>query len=362
MKKIMTIVLVVLAVSAQAQRKGVYTDLMLDKLYFTDLQNAALRADKLEVGRITNIHFKVANANKDNEVPTGTCRLKLTLGTSAFLITDLQGIEAPLANYFRWTQSTDPFNQVIITGELIRNLPKAFNGDAVFAIMPSKEGQSTITGHFLVSNHKNPLFILSDLDASNNIIVSDYSNLQSLTAKFNNFKAIGGSCNLNLNWQVSDENKLTGFVIETAPDGINFTPLKTIPANGTRDYAVRLENITGHHLDIRIKAEAQTGQLVYSSPVAVNNICNGGFGIALYPNPVTGDVAELKLVAKEGLFNGKYNILLLDNNGKEISRKELQLVNQEQVKYMIGFLAGGSYQLAVTGEDGVTRNLRFVRQ
>jgi len=362
MKKIMTILLAVLAVSAHAQRKGVYTDLMLDKLQFTDLYNAPLRADKLEVGMITKIHFKVANVNMDNDVPMGTCRLKLTLGTSAFLTTDLQGNDAPLTNYFRWTQSTDPFNQVIITGELIRNLPAGFTSDAVFSIMPSKEGQSTITGHFLVTNHKNPLFILSDLNTSNNIIVSDYSNLQPLSTKFNDFKAIARSCNLDLNWQVSDENKLTGFVIETAPDGINFTPLRTIPANGNRNYFLRLENITGGHLDIRIKAETQTGQFVYSAPVAVTNICNGRFEIALYPNPVTGDVAELKLVAKEGIFNGKYNIRLLDSDGKEISRKDMQFVNQDQVKYPIGFLTGGSYQLSVTGEDGAVRNLRFVKQ
>jgi len=362
MKKLMTTLLIVLAVSAHAQRKGVYTDLLLDKLQFTDLQNAPLKADKLEVGKITKIHFKVANINMDNAVPVGTCRLRLTLGTSAFLTTDLQGNDAPLADYFRWTQSTDPFNQVIVTGDLIRNLPAGFSGEAVFSMMPSKEGQSSITGHFLVTNHKNPLFILSDLDASNNIIVSDYSNLQPLSTKFNDFKAIARSCNLDLNWQVSDENKLTGFVIETAPDGMNFTPLKTIPANGTRNYSLKLENITGSHLDIRIKAEAQTGQFVYSAPVAVNNICNGRFEIALYPNPVTGDVAELKLVAKEGTFNGKYNIRLLDSDGKEISRKDVQLINQDQVKYPIGFLTGGSYQLSVTGADGVTRNLRFVRQ
>lgn len=362
MKKIMIIVLGLLAVSAHAQRKGVYTDLLLDQLQFTDLQNAPLRADKLEVGTITKVHFKVANSNMDNEVPMGTCRLKLTLGTHAFLATDLQGNDAPLANYFRWTQSTDPFNQAIITGELIRNLPAGFTAEAVFSMMPSKEGQSTITGHFLVTNHKNPRVILSDLNASNNIIVSDYSNLQPLSTKFNDFKAIARSCNLDLNWQVSEENKLTGFVIETAPDGINFTPLKTIPVNGSRNYFVRLENITGSRLDIRIKAEAQTGQFVYTVPVTVNNICNGRFEISLYPNPVTGDVAELRLVAKEGIFNGKYNIRLLDSDGKEISRKDMQLVSQDQVKYPIGFLTGGSYQLSVTGEDGATRNLRFVRQ
>lgn len=91
MKKLMTIFLAVLAVSAHAQRKGVYTDLLLDKLQFTDVQNAPLQADKLEVGRITKVHFKVANINMDNEVPMGTCKLKLTLGTSSFLTTDLQG-------------------------------------------------------------------------------------------------------------------------------------------------------------------------------------------------------------------------------------------------------------------------------
>jgi len=133
-------------------------------------------------------------------------------------------------------------------------------------------------------------------------------------------------------------------------------------ANGTRSYYSRLENISGGSLFVRIKAEAITGQLRYSDLVAVNNICNGRFELALYPNPVLSDVTELKLVAKEGIFNGKYNIRLMDAAGKEINRKEVQLINQDMVKYMIGYLPGGSYQLMVTGEDGITRNLRFVRQ
>ena len=181
MKKLIIILLAVLSVSASAQRKGVYTDLLLEKLRFTDMQNTPLNAGMLEVGKLTKIHFKVANANLENAVPAGTCRLKLTLGTNCFLVTDLQGTDSPLPDYFLWTQSTDPFNQIIISGELYRDLPAGFAADVEFSVMPSKAGQSIITGHMLITNHKNPKFILSDLKTDNNIITGEYSNLAPLT-------------------------------------------------------------------------------------------------------------------------------------------------------------------------------------
>lgn len=362
MKKLIIILLAVFSVSASAQRKGVYTDLLLEKLRFTDMQNTPLNAGMLEVGKLTKIHFKVANANLENAVPSGTCRLKLTLGTNCFLVTDLQGADAPLSDYFHWTQSTDPFNQIIISGELYSNLPAGFAANVEFSVMPRNAGQSIITGHMLITNHKNPKFILSDLKTDNNIITGEYTNLAPLAMEFTYFKAKALACNLDVNWEVSDDSRITRFTVENSADGVHFTAGKTVLANGTRSYYSRLENISGGSLFVRIKAEALTGQLRYSDLVAVNNICNGRFELALYPNPVLSDVTELKLVAKEGIFNGKYNILLMDAAGKEINRKEVQLINQEMVKYMIGYLPGGSYQLMVTGEDGITRNLRFVRQ
>ncbi|HQY12227.1 MAG TPA: hypothetical protein PK133_08445, partial [Ferruginibacter sp.] len=250
----------------------------------------------------------------------------------------------------------------IISGELYRDLPAGFAADVEFTVMPSKAGQSIITGHMLITNHKNPKFILSDLKTDNNIITGEYTNLAPLTMEYTYFKAKALACNLDVNWLVSDDSRIARFIVEHSADGVHFTAGKTMVANGTGSYYSRLENISGGSLFVRIKAEAITGQLRYSDLVAVNNICNGRFELALYPNPVLSDVTELKLVAKEGIFNGKYNIRLMDAAGKEINRKEVQLINQDMVKYMIGYLPGGSYQLMVTGEDGITRNLRFVRQ
>jgi hypothetical protein len=362
MKRIIVILLAVLPVSVFAQRKGVYTDLVLEKLQFTDVQNAPLNADMLEVGKITRVGFRVANANMENAVPAGTCKLKLTLGTNCFPSVDLQGPDAPLPDYFHWTQSTDPFNQIIITGELYKNLPAGFTANAVFPVMPSKTGQSIITGHFLITNHKNPAFILSDLNAENNIISSGYTNLSPLTMKFTDFTAKAKACNLNINWQVSDENKISSFAVESSADGILFTTLQSISPNGTRSYFSTIGNIAGGSIFVRIKAEAQTGQVLYSGTAAVSNTCNGRLELALYPNPVIGNVSELTILAKEGILNGKYSIRLLDATGKEINRKEVQLINQDQVKYFTGFLTGGSYQLMITREDGETRSLRFVKQ
>lgn len=349
-------------VSAFAQRKGIYADPKIDNLRFYNMQDIPVSADLLETGNMAKIRLTISNTNKENAIPEGTCKLKINLGMLCFLTTDLQSAAVPLSEYFTWGVLNDPFNQTIIIGELKQDLPADFSGIAEFSFMPRKEGSSIITSQFFVTNHRNPKFLLSDKDPTNNIVSNYYTNLAPLSAKFINFKASAKACNVDMNWQVTGEDKLTNFIVETSTDGANYSAAKTIAVNGTKSYFNRLEDITTGNLYLRIKAEAETGQYIYSIPVLVSKICNGRFEVALYPNPVTRDIRELKIVTKEGLFNGKYKIRLLNIDGKELSSKDFKLSNQDQVKYDITALPGGSYHLVVTGEDGQTQSLRFVVQ
>ena len=122
------------------------------------------------------------------------------------------------------------------------------------------------------------------------------------------------------------------------------------------------EDIKNSNIHVRIKAQANTGQSLYSSAVNVSNICNGRLELALYPNPVTGDISEVMINTVEGIFNGTYTVRLLNADGKELNKKEVRLINQSQMKYQTGFLPGGSYHLVITGEDSQAHSLKFIKQ
>ena len=362
MKKIVTIILTMLCFSGWAQRKAVIADLKIENLKFEDMQHTILNPDLLEVGKMSKFTFNIVNTSMTNAIPVGTSKLKISLGMLCFLADDLQGANAPLADYFHWSVYTDPFNQTVITGELYRDLPADFSKSAFFNFMPSKPGSSTIICQYFISNHKNPDVILSDPNSTNNIVKSSFTNITQLTASFIDFKANAKGCNLDLNWQVSDEDKLTQFEVETSADAVNFTKVNTVLVKGTKSYFTRLEDIKNSNIHVRIKAQANTGQSLYSSAVNVSNICNGRLELALYPNPVTGDISEVMINTVEGIFNGTYTVRLLNADGKELNKKEVRLINQSQMKYQTGFLPGGSYHLVITGEDSQAHSLKFIKQ
>ena len=362
MKKAVTIILTMFCLSAFAQRKAVIADLKIENLKFEDMQHNTLNSDLLEVGKMSKFTLKIVNTNMLSAIPVGTSKLKISLGMLCFLADDLQGANAPLGDYFHWSVYRDAFSQTVITGELYRDLPADFSGTALFNFMPSKAGSSTIICQYFISNHKSPDFILSDPNSSNNIISSSYTNLPQLTATFIDFKANAKGCNLDLNWQVSDEDKLTEFEVETSAEGTNFTKVSTVLIKGTKSYSVRLSDIKSSNVYVRIKAKASTGQSLYSSAVNVTNLCNGRLELALYPNPVTSDISEVMINTVEGIFNGTYTVRLLNADGKELNKNEIRLINQSQMKYKIGYLSGGSYHLVITGEDGQVHTLKFIKQ
>ena len=351
-----------LCLSAFAQRKAVIADLKIEALKFEDMEHNILNSDLLEVGKLSKLAFKIVNSNMVAAIPVGTCKLKISLGMLCFPADDLQGVNAPLSDYFHWIVNRDAINQTVITGELYRDLPADFSGSVVFNFMPGKAGTSTIVCQYFISNHKSPGFILSDPNSSNNIALTSYTNLKLLAASFIDFKASAKGCNIDLTWQVSDEDKLTHFEVETSPDGTSFTKVSAVQVKGTKSYAVRLEDIKSSNIYVRIKAKANTGQSVYSSAVKVNNICNGRLELALYPNPVTGDISEVVINTVEGIFNGAYTVRLLNADGKELNKNEVRLINQSQLKYKTGYLIGGSYHLIITGEDSQVHTLKFIKQ
>ena len=166
-----------------------------------------------------------------------------------------------------------------------------------------------------------------------------------------------------MNWSIFDEDKMAKkFTVETSPDGINYTAVKTILATGAGSYNFLLEGVNAKSVTVRVKVEAQDGSFVYSAAQLVSNLCSGAFEIGLFPNPVPRDVNEISIIARSGIFNGKYSFKIIDAAGKEIKVMEASYNNQVSVKVATGLLPAGAYLVNVIGENGQQTGLKFVKQ
>ena len=369
MKKYFLSFVTLISISLYAQQgarySAVYSDPAITNIRFTDLTNTLVNSDNLTVGHPVEMQFTISNNDRLNRIPAGTSQVVITLGSNFLLGTDLSNsLSLPLKDYFKWQAQDDPEgNQLIIYGDIYRDLPANFTGEVKFNLIPDKEGSSTVTCQFTISNHKNPSVVLSDIAPQNNFVFQSYTNRAPIGIKFVQFDAMVRGCMIDLNWAISDEKEeAKNFFVETSEDGIHFNNIKTIHATGSVENNILLETQGHSNLYIRIKAENANGQFVYSKKAFVNNICNTRFEVTLYPSLVESQVNEVILLAKKGIFNGKYNIRLLDMHGNEIRKIEINTHNQIQVKFKTGFITAGNYYINLTGENGAIINLKMVKQ
>jgi hypothetical protein len=371
MKKTLLALLMAAALNAGAQSEPMYhrgepvsySEPALSNLRFVDGSNTSVNTDLLQLGSRVRMEFTVRNNHALNAVPEGTAMIKITLGTKFRMADDPNMVLLPLNDYFNWTVTAPTHGaQQIITGVLYKELPANFSQQMSLNLIPWTAGNSTATCQLLINND-NAVTVLSDLNPNNNALTQAYKNVKPTGIKFLQFSAWPHACSVDMNWSLFDESKMAKkFTIETSADGINYTAVKTIMATGAGSYNLLLEGINAKSVTVRVKVEAQDGSFVYSTPQLVSNLCSGRFEIGLFPNPVPRDVTELSIIARSGIFNGKYNFKIVDAAGKEIKVIEASYNNQVTVKVGTGMLPAGAYIVNVMGEDGNTVGLKFVKQ
>lgn len=372
MKKISFVLLItiVTAISSYGQSysrhiKSSASDPAIENLTISNPTDGSVNTDMLVSGSPVKVQFTVLNNDNATIVPAGSCRVMLTLGTKFKLATDLNNLQSlPLSNYFKWMLKQAPDSkQYILFGILYKDLPASFLGKVSFMVVPSKVGSSTVVCQLLVSNEKNPDNTLSDSNPNNNSTSLSYTNIKALDIKFTQFTAKPRSCMLDINWSVLDIAKeAKQFIIEASEDGINFVAVKTIPASSGISYGYLLDKIANANVTVRVKVETENGQYLYSEKISNNNICNTGFDVSIYPNPVPAEVTEVALQTKAGIFNGKYSIRLSNAAGNELKQTEETFNNQVRVKVKTGFLAAGVYFVTLIGEDQKPIILKLVKQ
>jgi Secretion system C-terminal sorting domain len=153
------------SLTGMAQLPSVAADPALGKIVMTDQTGFAVDANDIAANQIISLRIPVQNDG--HALPAGSCKIKIGLGSKLVLDPQFNINNTALSNYFKWTVGENS-GQVQVTGELISVLPaNVTDVNVAFKVKPSKEGKSTITANFLITNHSNNA-ILSDQDGANN--------------------------------------------------------------------------------------------------------------------------------------------------------------------------------------------------
>ncbi|MEO7209918.1 MAG: T9SS type A sorting domain-containing protein, partial [Chitinophagaceae bacterium] len=164
--------------------------------------------------------------------------------------------------------------------------------------------------------------------------------------KFNNL--------VNISWKSLDEKNRLHFEIERSGDGKFFKSIGKIPAqknaiNGRKYFFTDSFPLAGKNF-YRLKIYESTGQFIYSEIKKIwmeKQVPE----FEIYPNPIISNSPEIQ-IKNHSLSRGVYNLILLNTEGKIISKIKMDINIESNVTWKINQqLIPGIYFLKIQNEN-----------
>lgn len=200
-----------------------------------------------------------------------------------------------------------------------------------------------------VTDYTNPFYgYYNAADATNN--GGSGPQFVTLVVKFTDFSVVKNNNTAILNWSVENEDaNAVSYEIQKSLDGINFSPVKTIPAlnNGrtSNSYSATVEDLSSIRssgfIYFRIKQTDRDGKFVYTVIKNVRLTSKGLFA-SVYPNPVK-NTANLTFDLDA---NADVTIAVIDALGKQLSVKAVKGIKGANINSVdMSKMAAGSYTI-----------------
>ncbi len=362
MKNIFTTILAFLWVTSSAQ---IIADPAVSQMSTIVPGGVPVMPTDLAMDFTVQLKVPVFNRNLVNNLPSGSCKIKIGLGSKMELSPGFNLSTINTSTYFNWT-AVFTGGQVQITGDLVAPLPANFNDTAIFLVRGRILGNSTITTNFLITNHNTPVN-LSDENPTNNNTFLAYTVVaaQTVPVTFTKVQASRESCNIRVNFDAENEINVDRFEIETSKDGINFQKVAQLAANAGIYYSYTIpisEDITAATVFVRIKSVDKDARFQYSETRQVSGTCGASGGpYQLFPNPANDQTNYLTVKKYAGLFKGKYKIALLDISGRVLSQKDITIMSTPQFNYEISGLPVGEYILNISEYGGKPVTIKWIK-
>ena len=305
--------------------------------------------------------------NYVNAIPSNTAYIKIGLGLNMILDPTYGLSAAPYSQYINWIYTPPASGQEArIDGIIHTALPALFYGTAVFRVKTINEGTKVVAGNFLVNN-ANPNYNLID-QVTNNTANITYGVIAAgpLPVTLTKFVASKKDCIINANWSVENELNFSHYELQASSDGTTYATINTVKANSIQNYSsgfdISVQSAQlrgGSTIFLRLKMVDKDGTFKYSNIVPVNSSCDvkSSFVIYGYPNPVTTE-RWITIAARGGLFNGNYNVSIVDMSGKILAIRNMTLSNVQNFRFDFGtMLTNGKYMILVQSKDGEQKGL-----
>ena len=359
MKKLIFTSILLYAFIARSAGQAVIADPAVNSMRTASTASLPVEPTLIPIDSVITLRVPIINYNLVNALPSGSCKIKIGLGSKIVLDPAFNLSTVNTSNYFQWSAFFDG-GQVQITGNLIASLPANFLDTVTFNIKGSVLGNSTITTNFLVTNHNTTIYLSDENGANNNTFLS-YTIIEKVggpvPVDFTKINATKENCNVKINFETENEINVDRFEIEVSKDGLVFEKIGTLATDNSRNYKLAFaitENLKSAQLFVRIKSIDKDARFQYSEIRKISGICDDKqqASVILFPNPASYESRQFTVRSQLGLFNGIYTVSVSDITGKIINRKTMNLVNSIQFVYDAGTLASGQYIVNIMNGNG----------
>jgi hypothetical protein len=338
----------------------------LGGFFFTNATGgtSSASASSLLIGTQYRVNLPVSNL-APNPVPTGGTGITISLGPNLQFV-GAGVVTTTASSWYSWTISTNPTTGQQIVGTQIAPIPAFADEQLTFQVVAVS--QTPASGSDLIANlGTNPPFL--DIQPGNNTSRLTYFTQSVLPVKFVSIDASNVNCTVNVSWKVAEEVNVSHYEVLVSNNGAGFRSVANANVNSSNGGAYASSfaipaDLKGQVLFVQVKEVDNDGKFTLSNVKTVRGNCDNARQLIVYayPNPVVS-TNYINVAAKEGVFEGKYKLELLDNNGKLYQVKEVELNNAVSVPFEFrSTLSPGKYMIRVSNLDGSqTSTVQFIK-
>jgi len=179
-----------------------------------------------------------------------------------------------------------------------------------------------------------------------------------LPVNFISLTAIEENNAVMINWNVTNEQHINCYSLESSTDGNSFENIATIKSNNKTTYSFEDKKLlSASIIYYRIKAINNDGTVVYSKVVSLALSINH-YQLSINPNPVQ---SNLNIYLSNSSFYA-YHLRIMTIAGIEVLNRGEVLVNNSRITIPANTLAAGVYLLELMDAKGNKIIKKFVKE
>jgi hypothetical protein len=182
-----------------------------------------------------------------------------------------------------------------------------------------------------------------------------------LAANLSSFDgALTGTNKASLKWSSGGETSLAKYEVERSTDGINYTGIGSVTANGNSagSYEYTDVNVARTINFYRLKMVNTNGSFTYSSIVRVNNKPGLSSTVTVYPSPASSTIST-EFSAEQP---HDASLTVIDATGRVYIQQNIKVQKgNNNITVPVTKLSKGTYAIMIRSANGVNLESRFIK-